>query len=172
MVSTFIHSVQFSPSPSFTQLHLFCTSACFSCSCCHHLSAFLLLEDTPNKWSFPQRYILHTIFLAFNWAECNQLCWKLNSLTPPFPLQQFIVDELNVFGEQLLLSRGWCQREAIVPLCCSVSDTLPLVSPDSFLTIHILFFFPLIDFNVVFFALAVRLAAVNQLHFLIRSITF
>lgn len=88
------------------------------------LSSFslsLLLEDTRCKQSPSQRRTLHTISLAFKGVEYGQLCWKLNSLKPPFPLQQFIVGEFSVFGEQLGLSRGWCQRAPIVPLLhCSV----------------------------------------------------
>lgn len=73
------------------------------------LSSFslsLLLEDTRCKQSPSQRRTLHTISLAFKGVEYGQLCWKLNSLKPPFPLQQFIVGEFSVFGEQLGLSRG------------------------------------------------------------------
>ena len=70
------------------------------------LSLSLLLEDTRCKQSSSQRHTLHTISLAFKGVEYVQLCWKLNSLKPPFPLQQFIVGEFSVFGEQLGLSRG------------------------------------------------------------------
>lgn len=73
------------------------------------LSSFslsLLLEDTRCKKSSSQRHMLHTLSLAFKGVEYRQLCWKLNSLKPPFPLQQFIVGEFSVFGEQLGLSRG------------------------------------------------------------------
>lgn len=66
----------------------------------------LLLEDTRCKQSSSQRHTLHTISLAFKGVEYSQLCWKLNSLKPPFPLQQFIVGEFSVFAERLGLSRG------------------------------------------------------------------
>lgn len=90
------------------------------------LSLSLLLEDTRCKQSSSQRHTLHTISLAFKGVEYSQLCWKLNSLKPPFPLQQFIVGEFSVFGEQLGLSRGWCQRAPIVPCSyCSVPSTPP-----------------------------------------------
>lgn len=69
-------------------------------------SLSLLLEDVRCKQSSSQRHTLHTISLAFKGVEYGQLCWKLNSLKPPFPLQQFIVGEFSVFGEQLGLSRG------------------------------------------------------------------
>lgn len=62
-------------------------------------SVSLLLEDTRCKQSSSQRHTLHTISLAFKGGEYSQLCWKLNSLKPPFPLQQFIVGEVGVFGE-------------------------------------------------------------------------
>lgn len=83
-------------------------------ACLRHLSLFslvflplsLLLEDTLCKQSSSQRHTLHTISLAFKGVEYSQLCWKLNSLKPPFPLQQFIVGEFSVFGERLGLSRG------------------------------------------------------------------
>lgn len=65
--------------------------------------------------------MLHTISLAFKGVEYSQLCWKLNSLKPPFPLQQFIVGEFSVFAERLGLSRGWCQRAPIVPCSTAVS---------------------------------------------------
>lgn len=89
------------------------------------LSLSLLLEDTGCKQSSWQRHTLHTISLAFKGVEYSQLCWKLNSLKPPFPLQQFIVGEFSVFGEQLGLSRGWCQRAPIVPRYAAVSPTTP-----------------------------------------------
>lgn len=81
----------------------------------------LLLEDTRCKQSSSQRHTLHTISLAFKGVEYSQLCWKLNSLKPPFPLQQFIVGEFSVFAERLGLSRGWCQRAPIVPCSTAVS---------------------------------------------------
>lgn len=83
----------------------------------------LLLEDTRCKQSSSQRHTLHTISLAFKGVEYSQLCWKLNSLKPPFPLQQFIVGEFSVFAERLGLSRGWCQRAPIVPCSTAVSPT-------------------------------------------------
>lgn len=82
-----------------------------------------LLEDSRCKQSSSQRHTLHTISLAFKGVEYSQLCWKLNSLKPPFPLQQFIVGEFSVFGEQLGLSRGWCQRAPIVPCSTAVSPS-------------------------------------------------
>lgn len=85
------------------------------------LSLSLLLEDTRSKQSSSQRHTLHTISLAFKGVEYGQLCWKLNSLKPPFPLQRFFVGEFSVFGEQLGLSRGWCQRAPIVPCATAVS---------------------------------------------------
>lgn len=69
-------------------------------------SLSLLLEDTGCKQSSSQRRALHTISLAFKGVEYGQLCWKLNSLKPPFPLRRLIVGEFSVFGEQLGLSRG------------------------------------------------------------------
>lgn len=100
------------------------------------LSLSLLLEDTRCKQSSSQRHTLHTISLAFKGVEYGQLCWKLNSLKPPFPLQQYIVGEFSAFGEQLGLSRGWCQRAPIVPCATAVSPPpcLPstvLSSPDT-----------------------------------------
>lgn len=97
------------------------------------LSLSLLLEDTRCKQSSSQRHTLHTISLAFKGVEYSQLCWKLNSLKPPFPLQQFIVGEFSVFGEQLGLSRGWCQRAPIVPCSTAVSPPprLPSTFPSS-----------------------------------------
>ncbi len=94
------------------------------------LSLSLLLEDIRCKQSSSQRHTLHTISLAFKGVEYSQLCWKLNSLKPPFPLQQFIVGEFSVFGEQLGLSRGWCQRAPIVP--CSTAVSLPPRLPSTF----------------------------------------
>lgn len=70
------------------------------------VSPSLLLEDTRCKQSSSQRRTLHTIALAFKGVEYSQLCWKLNSPKPPFPLQRFIVGEFSVSGEQLGLSRG------------------------------------------------------------------
>lgn len=107
-------------------------------ACLRHLSLFslvflslsLLLEDTRCKQSSSQRHTLHTISLAFKGVEYSQLCWKLNSLKPPFPLQQFIVGEFSVFGERLGLSRGWCQRAPIVP--CSTAVSPPLRLPSTF----------------------------------------
>lgn len=97
------------------------------------LSLSLLLEDTRCKQSSSQRHTLHTISLAFKGVEYSQLCWKLNSLKPPFPLQQLIVGEFSVFGEQLGLSRGWCQRAPIVPCSTAVSPPprLPSTFPSS-----------------------------------------
>lgn len=99
---------------SFIQLHYFCPTPfsppCLSSPSLRFLSSFslsLLLEDTRCKQSPSQRHTLHTISLAFKGVEYGQLCWKLNSLKPPFPLQRFIVGEFSVFfGEQLGLSRG------------------------------------------------------------------
>lgn len=88
----------------------------------------LRLEDTRCKHSSTQRRMPHTIFLAFKGWEYSQLCWKLNSLKPPFPPQQFIVGEFSVFGERLELSRGWCQRAPIVPCSAAVSPPLRLHS--------------------------------------------
>ena len=104
---------------------------CPSSSSLRSLPSFplsLLLEDTRCKQSSSQRRTLHTISLAFKGGEYGQLCWKLNSLKPPFPLQQFIVGEFSVFGEQLGLSRGWCQRAPIVPRSTAVSPSLRLLS--------------------------------------------
>lgn len=89
----------------------------------------LLLEDTRCKQSSSQRHTLHTISLAFKGVEYSQLCWKLNSLKPPFPLQQFIVGEFSVFAERLGLSRGWCQRAPIVPCSTAVSPPHPPPHP-------------------------------------------
>lgn len=88
----------------------------------------LRLEDTRCKHSSTQRHTPHTIFLAFKGWEYSQLCWKLNSLKPPIPPQQFIVGEFSVFGERLELSRGWCQRAPIVPCSAAVSPPLRLHS--------------------------------------------
>ncbi|KAI4814129.1 hypothetical protein KUCAC02_003335, partial [Chaenocephalus aceratus] len=48
-------------------------------------------EDTHCKQSPSQRRTPHTISLAFKGVEYGQLCWRLNSLKPPFLLQRFIV---------------------------------------------------------------------------------
>lgn len=96
------------------------------------LSLSLLLEDTRCKQSSSQRHTLHTISLAFKGVEYGQLCWKLNSLKPPFPLQRRIVGEFSAFGEQLGLSRGWCQRAPIVPCATAVSP--PPCLPSTFLS--------------------------------------
>lgn len=139
--TVFIFSVLFLFSLSITPGHSLCLFLLFlfyfrpysisspsPSSPCHLSIAILsplsfLLEDSRCKQSSSQRHTLHTISLAFKGVEYSQLCWKLNSLKPPFPLQQFIVGEFSVFGEQLGLSRGWCQRAPIVPCSAAVSPS-------------------------------------------------
>lgn len=104
------HSVLFVLPFLLTPSHYFCPHAIsppgLSLPSLVFLSLSLLLEDTRCKQSSSQRRTLHTISLAFKGVEYSQLCWKLNSLKPPFPLQRFIVGEFSVFGERLGLSRG------------------------------------------------------------------
>lgn len=96
-------------------------------------SLCLLLEDTSCKQSSSQRHTLHTISLAFKGGEYSQLCWKLNSLKPPFPLQQFIVGEFGVFGEQawavqrLMPEGAYCST-----FYCSVPTSPPPFNLPSF----------------------------------------
>lgn len=99
-------------------------------------SLSLLLEDTRCKQSPSQRRTPHTISLAFKGVEYGQLCWRLNSLKPPFLLQRFIVGE----SVSLVSSLGCPEVDArgrllfpVLPQCpphtASLQPSLTLLTP-------------------------------------------